>query len=81
MFQIFLYYLLGINQKSTFSDFLLTTLLRVFRVLIAHVCLCVTLCSQELYQKLTDYDIRFYMYELLKVRDAALCFSPSHSQC
>lgn len=23
---------------------------------------------QELYQKLTDFDIRFYMYELLKVR-------------
>lgn len=23
---------------------------------------------QELYQKLTDYDIRYYMYELLKVR-------------
>lgn len=22
---------------------------------------------QELYQKLTDYDIRYYMYELLKV--------------
>lgn len=26
------------------------------------------LSPQELYQKLTDYDIRFYMYELLKVR-------------
>lgn len=25
------------------------------------------LSPQELYQKLTDYDIRFYMYELLKV--------------
>lgn len=23
---------------------------------------------QELYQKLTDYDIRYYMYELLKVK-------------
>lgn len=29
-------------------------------------CKCV-LPPQELYQKLTDYDIRFYMYELLKV--------------
>lgn len=32
-------------------------------------CACVWL--QELYQKLTDYDIRFYMYELLKVRGPA----------
>ena len=23
--------------------------------------------SQQLYQKFTDYDIRFYLYELLKV--------------
>lgn len=29
---------------------------------------CFFLPPQELYQKLTDYDIRFYMYELLKVR-------------
>lgn len=27
---------------------------------------------QELYQKLTDYDIRYYMYELLKVRTSWL---------
>lgn len=27
---------------------------------------------QELYQKLTDFDIRFYMYELLKVSLAVL---------
>lgn len=32
---------------------------------------------QELYQKLTDYDIRFYMYELLKVRH--LSFSKRRS--
>lgn len=29
--------------------------------------LCLTVLPQELYQKLTDYDIRYYMYELLKV--------------
>lgn len=29
---------------------------------------CVLTVWQELYQKLTDYDIRYYMYELLKVK-------------
>lgn len=29
--------------------------------------LCLAVLPQELYQKLTDYDIRYYMYELLKV--------------
>lgn len=31
---------------------------------------------QELYQKLTDYDIRFYMYELLKVKRHEACQRP-----
>lgn len=42
------------------------------------VLICVIfLPLQELYQKLTDYDIRFYMYELLKVRH--LSFSKHRS--
>ena len=41
-----------------------------------------SLSPQELYQKLTDFDIRFYMYELLKVSVAlvlsvSLCLSLS----
>lgn len=36
-----------------------------FMVLIMIKWLC--FCFQQLYQTLTDYDIRFYMYEILKV--------------
>ena len=43
---------------------------------------CASVSWQELYQKLTDYDIRFYMYELLKVRGFTLrsVFLPSESK-
>jgi len=50
------------------ENFLTDTKCRVFLVV----------CLQQLYQTFNDYDIRFYIYEVLKVCD---CFACSKSYC
>lgn len=51
--------------KVSISDFLTSNLALNGVYLMDHA----YLFSQQLYQTLSDFDIRFYMYEILKVRD------------
>ncbi|CAG6016196.1 unnamed protein product [Menidia menidia] len=55
------------------TDFKVLCLARIMRRAAVHASLSIINTThnnpEELYQKLTDYDIRFYMYELLKALD------------